>query len=406
MESGQSKSGVATFLRVDNGPEARPQLSETWRVSRDHHLLRWLDDLRFNIVFRFPRRGRLPLNTSSAFILPPPTTMLSPILIGSSKPAFDLPLNHPNISTDSVHFFPIPSPEELALRAPLSPNTSPTSSRPTSMGWLSDATSSDAHNASESEETPASSIAELDSSPAAILLRRGEWLKAMETFPFAGIRAGRKNVEDDNRTERSTFTSISEVTFTPLRAVRRSEPYEAIVHGEEKEGSTSKRITWPLSRSASAAFLRRNTVGAESKPAISSEPHPSPSSSMFRIRSVKGTTELTNTSRPSMVRRALSLRAKAKDGDTAIQHLAETHPSCQVDVGKGEGDDAKGDHDDEDDEELDEATAEARRVAEKINKQWAFEEYTQEEVFQHRFSQYWDSLDTEALSSVADLPQL
>jgi hypothetical protein len=315
---------------------------KTWRVSRDHHLLRWLDDLRFNIVF--PRRGRLPLNTSSAFILQPPTTMLSPILIGSSKPAFDLSVNHPNTSTDSVHFFPCPSPEELAFRAPLSSNTSPTSSRPTSMGWPSDATSSDAHNASGSEETPASSIAELDSSPAAISLRRGEWLKAMETFPFAGTRAGRKNVVDDNRTERSTFTSISEVSFTPLRAVRRSEPYEAIVRREEKEGSTRKRITWPLSRSASAAFLRRNTIGAESNPATSSEPHPSPSSSMFRFRSVKGTTELTDAPRPSMVRRALSLRTltKAKDEDSsAIQHPAETLPSCQADDGKGDGDGAR-----------------------------------------------------------------
>ena len=329
--------------------------------------------------------------------------MLSPILIGSSKPAFDLPLNHPNISAESVHFLPCPSPEELAFRAPLSPNTSPASSLPTSMGWLSDATSSDAHDASGSEETPASSVPELDSSPAAISLRRGEWLKAMETFPFAGARAGRKNVVDDNRTELSTFTSISEVTFTPLRAVRRSVPHEEIVRGEEKEGSTSKRITWPLSRSASSAFLRRNTVGAESNPATSSEPHPSPSSSMFRFRSVKGATELIDASRSSMVRRALSLRAKAKDRDSSdIQHLAETLPPSQADNGKGEGDD----HVEDDDEELDEATAEARRVAEKINKQWEFEEYTREEVFQHRFSQYWDSLDPDALSSVADLPQL
>ena len=333
--------------------------------------------------------------------------MLSPILIGSSKPAFDLPLNHPNISAESVHFLPCPSPEELAFRAPLSPNTSPASSRPTSMGWLSDATSSDAHSASESEETPASSVPELDSSPAAISLRRGEWLKAMETFPFAGARAGRKNVVDDNRTERSTFTCISEVTFTPLRAVRRSEPHDDIVRGEEKEGATSKRITWPLSRSASSAFLRRNTVGAESNPATSSEPHSSPSSSMFRFRSVKGATELIDASRSSMVRRALSLRAKAKDGDSSVvQHLAETLPVSPADDKKGEGNDAKDDHDDDDDEELDEATAEARRVAEKINKQWEFEEYTREEVFQHRFSQYWDSLDPDALSSVAGLPQL
>ena len=332
--------------------------------------------------------------------------MLSPILIESSKPAFDLPLNHPNISTDSVRFFPCPSPEELAFRAPLSPNTSSTSSRPTSMGWLSDATSSDAHNASGSEETPASSIAELDSSPAAISLRRGEWLKAMETFPFAGTRAGRKNVVDDNRTECSTFTSISEVSFTPLRAVRRSEPYEAIVRGEEKEASTSKRITWPLSRSASAAFLRRNTIGTESNPATSSGPHPSPSSSMFRFRSVKGATDLTDASRSSMVRRALSLRTKAKDEDSSAKHFTEILPSRQADDGKGEGDDANDGYDDGDDEELDEATAEARRVAEKINQQWAFEEYTREEVFQHRFSQYWDSLNPEALSSAADLPQL
>jgi hypothetical protein len=110
-----------------------------------------------------------------------------------------------------------------------------------------------------------------------------------------------------------------------------------------------------------------------------------------------------------MVRRALSLRTltKAKDEDSsAIQHPAETLPSCQADDGKADGDGARDDHDDEDDEELDEATAEARRVSEKINTQWAFEEYSQQEVFQHRFSQYWNSFDPDALSSVADLPQL
>lgn len=323
--------------------------------------------------------------------------MLSPILIASSMPAFDLPLNHPNISTQSVHFFPCPSPEELAFRAPLPPNNSPASSSPTStMGWLPDATeSSDAHNASGLEETPASSVTELDSSSAAISLCRGEWLKAMQNFPFAGTRAGRKNLVDDDRTERSTFTSISEVSFIPLRAVRRSDPCEEGVRGEEnlKEGSTGKRITWPLSRSISTAFLRRNTVGAESNPATSLEPLPSPSSSMFRFGSVRGAT----------VRRALSLRARS--GSSAIQHLAETLPMSQAEDRKGEGGVAKEGHDD-DDEELDEATAEAQRVAETIKKNWEFEEYTREEVFEHRFSRYSDSFDPEALASVTDLPQL
>lgn len=49
MELGQS---WPLFWGVDNGPEAKPQFSETQRVSPGHYFLTWLDDLWFNIVFQ------------------------------------------------------------------------------------------------------------------------------------------------------------------------------------------------------------------------------------------------------------------------------------------------------------------------------------------------------------------